>query len=238
MKAIILAAGIGSRLRPQTDSIPKCMVPVNSEPIIHKQISNLIKNGFNPSDITVIAGWKYEVLLAYLSEHFTGVNVITNRDYLTTNNMYSLYLAKNMTGDDSFLLMNADVFYDENIVADLIESPSDNMIACDRSGYMEESMKITVDENGFVKNISKAISEADYYAVSIDVYKIGKPASKALFEEIKSTIETDKNLNSWTEVALDHIFDRVQFTPMIIRGRWFEIDNHDDLSKAETLFKQ
>lgn len=237
MKAIILAAGLGSRLRPLTNEIPKCMVPVNGQPIINKQISNLLENGFNESDIIVIAGYKAEVLDKYINDKFPNVNVLNNVRYSETNNMYSLYLAMKDIGISSFLLMNADVFYDGNVISGLLNCPSDNAIAVDNTQYLEESMKVCVTANNKISHISKAISEEDHFAVSIDVYKISDDAAKVLLDVVKDFIEVRNDENSWTEVALDKIFDSVEFYPYIIKGKWVEIDNHGDLKIAESIFK-
>lgn len=237
MKAIILAAGLGSRLRPITDEKPKCMVPVNEEPIIHKQISNLLDNGIKENDIIVVGGYKAEILEEYLKNTFPIVKMIHNSRYAETNNMYSLYLAMKEVGDSAFLLMNADVFFDGNVIDGILACESENAIASDKTQYLEESMKICVREGGRITHISKAISEEDHFAVSIDVYKISKKASQILMNIIKDFIEVRKDENSWTEVALDQIFDTCEFKPYVIEGRWVEIDNHDDLKLAESLFE-
>lgn len=237
MKAIILAAGIGSRLRPITDNMPKCMVAVNGQRIIHKQISNLVDNGIPEQDILVISGYKSDILQSFLSETFPNVTILENKKFDKTNNMFSLYLAKTFVENEEFLLMNSDVFFDSAIITGLLSSPQPNQIACDCNGYMEESMKITIDSNGKIMHISKTISPTEYHAVSIDVYKIGKDAATCLFDEIQDTIERKKDENSWTEVALDNIFDKTTFVPYVIKNRWFEIDNHEDLKKAESIFK-
>lgn len=237
MKAIILAAGLGSRLRPITDEIPKCLVPVNGQPIINKQISNLLENGFREDDIFVVGGYKAEVLEDYLSTHFPNVNLIKNVRYAETNNMYSLYLAMTEIGEEAFLLMNADVFYDSNVINGLLASDGENAIAVDKTKYLEESMKICVSEDNAITHISKAISEDQHFAVSIDVYKISKEGARILMDKVKDFIEIRKDKNSWTEVALDQIFDTCVFKPYIINGNWVEIDNHEDLELAESLFK-
>ena len=131
--------------------------------------------------------------------------------------------------------MNADVFYDSSIVKDILEG-SGSKIACDRSQFLGESMKITVSDKGNINHISKKISEPDHYAVSIDVYRLSPEASEKLFAEIEDTIVNRGDENSWTELALDSIFDMTDFTPMVINGRWFEIDTLDDLHSAEKLF--
>lgn len=236
MKAVILAAGLGTRLRPITDRVPKCMVPVNGICIIDKQISNLLKGGIR--EIIVVAGYKSDILREHLKK-YDFVNIVDNVRYAETNNMYSLYLAYQYINDSEFLLMNSDVYFDFNIIEGLLDSDwnGKSLIACDKSGYIEESMKIMTSEQGIIKHISKKISELEYYAVSIDVYKLNRQASKTLLTQIKNTIEVKKNENLWTEVALDGIFTQCNFMPYSIKGRWFEIDNHDDLHKAEEIFK-
>lgn len=238
MKAIILAAGLGTRLRPITNDVPKCMVSVNGQPIIDKQINNLIENGLLQSDIVVVGGYKGDILAKHIKELYPEVSVVSNSRYNETNNMYSLYLALTAIGECDFLLMNADVYYDSNIIKGLIEHiEAPNAIACDRSQYLEESMKICTSKEGYITHISKQITDKEYFAVSIDVYKISKDSSKALIKVIKDFIEVKKDENSWTEVALDMLFKTENFKPYIIGGRWFEIDNHDDLRAAEILFK-
>ena len=236
MKAIILAAGLGTRLRPLTDEVPKCMISVNGIRIIDKQINNLHKHGI--TDIIIVGGYKADVLKKHL-RIFPDITFIDNIHYAETNNMYSLYLALQEMGKAEFLLMNADVYYDAHIIAGLLSpvNKERSMIACDGNGYMEESMKITLDGKGVVNHIGKKIAEEEYYAVSIDVYKLNELAATALFEEVKKIIEIQGDRNSWTEVALDGIFDIVDFKPYVIEGRGFEIDNHEDLKRAEKLFE-
>lgn len=233
MKAVILAAGLGSRLRPITNEVPKCMVQVNGIRIIDKQIDNLVKAGIK--DIYVVSGYKHEVLDAHIQEHYPFVKVVSNSRFDQTNNMYSLYLTRNLVYGEEFLLMNSDVYYDANIIEGMLDGVDCSKIACDKSQFLEESMKITFD-GAKINHISKKISQEEHFAVSIDVYRISSKDSKLLFDEVCDTIEVGKDENSWTEVALDHIFDRANFVPYVINGRWFEIDNHDDLAIAEKLF--
>lgn len=233
MKSVILAAGLGSRLSPITNEVPKCMVPVNGIRIIDKQIDNLTKNGIN--DIAVVAGYKSDILVQHIRNNYPFVHVIENPDYSATNNMYSLYLSSDFVKNEEFILMNGDVYFDSNVIAGLLLMKG-SAIACDKKQFIEESMKVTVS-NGVVNHISKKINESDAFAVSIDVYKISKESGTALFDNIKTTIEIENDRNSWTEVALDQIFNKTTFIPYIIEGRWFEIDNFEDLSNAEKLFE-
>lgn len=234
MKAVILAAGLGSRLRPITNEVPKCMVPVNGIRIIDKQISNLMKNGVR--EIYVVDGYKAEILGSHLKEKYPFITIVSNPRYDETNNMYSLYLTAQYVKGEEFMLMNSDVYYDANIIEGMLEGENCSKIACDRSQFLEESMKVTFDGDK-ISHISKKITSAEHYAVSIDVYRISAEDSKVLFKEVEDTILMKKDENSWTEVALDNIFDKTNFNPYVIKGRWFEIDNYDDLHQAEELFK-
>ncbi len=233
MKAVILAAGVGSRLRPLTDNVPKCMIEVNGIKIIDRQIKNLVLNGI--MDIVIITGYQSRILESYVKQKYSSVKCIENARYSETNNMYSLFLAYDYLKDDDFMILNADVYFDSGIIGGMINHPFSNSIACDTNVYIEESMKVTMSES--IQHISKQISKSEYYAVSIDIYKISSESAKSLFKVMTEFICEQKNENLWTEVALDKIFKIEKFMPYLIKGRWLEIDNHADLEQAQILFK-
>ena len=235
MKTIILAAGLGTRLRPKTDKMPKCMVEVNGVKIIQKQIDNLLENGINKEDILVVTGYEADKLKVFLEEKYNGVNVINNVDYDKTNNMYSMYLAKDFVKGQPFIMMNADVFYEAEVIKKLLADNRKNLIVCDDGRYIEESMKIIKNENRIME-ISKKISEEDAYGVTIDVYKFSENASNTFVEIIKDYIEEQKDLNSWTEVAINELVKKELFESLDMKYKWVEIDNHEDLRQAEELF--
>lgn len=235
MKALILAAGLGTRLAPITNDIPKSMVPVNGCPILMKQINNLHENGID--DIIVISGYKGEIIENAIKEKFPDIKVIRNKDFSTTNNMYSAYLAKEMLTGEAFLMMNADVFYDSSVIKALMDDPNDNAIVTDIGRYLEESMKVA-ERDGRLVSISKAITPEDALGASIDVYKFSSEGGKAFFDKCAEYIEDKKELNMWSEVALNEILGKVVFKACPLVGRWVEIDNHEDLAEAERLFEK
>lgn len=236
MKAVILAAGIGSRLRPLTNAFPKCMIEVNKIKIIEKQLKNLINNGIK--EILIITGYKSEKIKVYLKDEYLNINIIENKDYLITNNMYSLYLAKKFLKGEDFILMNADVFFEEKIVKILLEDQRKNLIVCDKGKYIEESMKIQIEkEEKNIIAINKTISLKKAYGTTIDVYKFSEKAGKKLFEIIDEFIERKKQINLWTEVAIQELFKYEKIYSKDINLKWVEIDNLDDLKQAENLFK-
>lgn len=232
MKALILAAGFGSRLVPITNYKPKSLVKVNGTPIIFKQIENLEENGIH--DITIITGYLSSVINEVLRKNYPEVRIITNKDYAKTNNMYSAYLAGEIFKSD-LLMMNADVFFDSCIISSLLNCSFPNAIAVDKARYLKESMKISFDGIR-IKKISKEISPVEAYGTSIDVYKFSRESAIKFFEKCRYYIEEKNELNLWSEVALDSILSKEVFLPCDITGRWVEIDNHEDLKIAQRLF--
>jgi choline kinase len=98
-------------------------------------------------------------------------------------------------------------------------------------------MKV-VENNGRLTEISKSISEENALGASIDVYKFSKNGAAAFFDKCAEYIEKKRELKMWSEVALNDILDTVPFKACPLVGRWFEIDNHDDLAYAEKLFSE
>lgn len=233
MRALILAAGLGTRLAPLTDNCPKSLVEVNGQPIIMKQISNLHENGI--TDITVISGYKADVLEDRVKKEYPDIKIICSVDYATTNNMYSAYMAKDVMNGEEFLMMNADVFFDASVITELLKFEAPNAIVTDIGTYIEESMKV-VEKEGRLVAISKTIAQEEALGVSIDVYKFSIEAAKAFFGKCCEYIEEKKELKMWSEVALNDILQEIEFNACPLVGRWLEIDNHDDLSAARKLF--
>lgn len=235
--AIILAAGLGSRLSNLTRDCPKCMIKVNDITIIENQIESLLEN--NVKKIIVIGGYNYEKLERFIYERFPNnprIILINNDNYMKTNNMFSLYISKKYANNKNIILMNGDVFFDKSIITDLINSKYENQIICDDRIFNIESMKITI-ENDKIKSISKEINSNDSSGCSIDVYKFSKKATRKLFHIIKHNyIKNNKN-NMWTELAINDLLNMVDVYPLYTNKRWYEIDNLEDLENACRVFK-
>ncbi len=239
MKALILAAGLGTRLAPITNDRPKSLVSVNGKPILIKQIENLHENGI--TDITIVSGYKAEILEKVVHDQWPEINIVVSVDYANTNNMYSAYLGiKAMYFDGvitPFLMMNADVFYDSSVISALLADKAENAIVVDIGRYIEESMKV-VKKNGRLVAISKNIGPEDALGSSIDVYKFSNEGGKVFFKHCIEYIEKKKELKLWSEVALNDALRDVVFQACQLNGRWLEIDNHEDLAAAEALFAE
>lgn len=233
MRALILAAGFGSRLQPITNDIPKALVPVNGKPIIIKQIENLYENGI--FDITIVSGYKADVLKKAVLQKFPTIKIIESVDYATTNNMYSAYLGLKTIGTTDLVMMNADVFFDASVITELLLPKYDNAIVTDIGNYIEESMKV-IEESGRLIAISKTISKADALGSSIDVYKFDSEGTFAFYNKCREYIEWKREMKKWSEVALNDILSQICFKACPLNGRWYEIDTFSDLCLAEKLF--
>ena len=235
MKAVILAAGIGSRLRPITDEVPKCMVKVGDETIIERQLYSIINAGIK--DIVVCTGYKNNILENFIKEKYDFVKFIHNEDYLKTNNMYSMYLTKDYIGDDNVIVMNADVFVEPEYVKLLAQSEYENCILTECGRYEEENMKIIFDGEK-INSISKQISKEDAYGTTIDMYKFSKEFVQKWYDVMNNIINVENQKNMWNEVAINEMFKYENVVPLNIGKMWFEIDNHEDLEKARILFEK
>ena len=233
MKALILAAGVGSRLAPLTDHMPKSLVEVNGTPILMKQIENLHACGI--TDITVVSGYLSHVLASAVGGKYPEITVLESVDYAITNNMYSAYLAKEAMAGHDFIMMNADVFFDASVIRALLDCPHPNAIVVDVGRYMEESMKV-MERNGKLTAIAKTIPPAQALGCSIDVYKFSPAAADAFFAKCGEYIEANNDRKQWSEVALNDILPDADFYACPLDGRWMEIDNREDLIAAEKLF--
>ena len=236
MQAIVLAAGIGSRLRPITYKKPKTLIMVNDTPIICHIINALISSGIN--HVIIVVGYKKELVIEMVKEKYPQLNVtfITNNDFETTNNSYSLYLARNFLKQETFI-MNADLMFAPEIISNMVKL-QDSCFAVDRTQYLLESMKVIV-KNNQVTSISKEIDKSQSYGCSIDVYKLVARDARTLYKELIRTIEKEGELNLWTEVILNELCQqgKINVRPLDIKKhKWCEIDDYNDLSVADEFF--
>lgn len=238
MIGIILAAGVGSRLRPLTNHKPKCLISTANKCILQYQLDAYLKA--KVSDVVIVIGYEGEAIREYC-KHIKNprIHFVENHDYESTNNMYSLYLAREHFRDRGFILNNADLAISDDIVVKMLNSEYSDVIAVDMQVYIDESMKVSINNEGSINGISKAISEHDSVGCSIDFYKFSAHSSNILISEMEKIIERHGNVKDWTEVAMDNLFKsgELKFHPMPIDdSSWIEIDNFNDLSLADELF--
>ena len=140
MRALILAAGIGSRLHPLTNNLPKCLVNAGEKPLIQHQIDALHSCGVE--DIVLVIGYQAPQVREHLG---TCVRYVENDQFRTTNSLYSLYLAREELDTDLFLF-NCDILFHDSVLRRMLDSPFANVVAVDsRTELTANEMNVTTD---------------------------------------------------------------------------------------------
>ena len=241
MKAVILAAGIASRLRPLTDNTPKCLLNVGDKKILELTIDNIIAN--NIDDIIIVTGYLEQQIKNFVTAKYPQLNItyIYNEVYSSTNNIYSLWLTKDSLAGDEMLLMDSDIIFDKDIIAKLLASGYDNCLALKRHNVQDEEIKVKADKNGRVLEIGKEVKLNEAIGESIGIEKFGAGTLQKLFAILDRKIIIDKTVNQFYEAAFEELVQKgsnifiVDTTDFIC----MEIDTAADLEAAgKLLLKQ
>lgn len=237
---VILAAGVGSRLRPLTQNKPKCLVKVAGVPMLTYQLDAYHRAGIE--EVLIVVGYEAEAVIEHC-RHIKSpkIKIVRNSEYEETNNMYSLYLLRDQIAGRPFILNNGDLVTDSILVKRLIEADYADLVAVDTGIFNDESMKVSIRSDQTISDISKTIEAANSYGASLDYYKFSQAASQILFSEIKGIIVDSRNRKEWTEVAMQRLFKAgaLKFKPLNVAGlSWVEVDNYLDLALADKTFSQ
>ena len=237
MKAVILAAGIASRLRPLTDNTPKCLLKVGEKSILELTIDNIIANDIDT--VIIVTGYLEEKIRNFVANKYLDLNVtyIYNELYGSTNNIYSLWLTKEILSGDEMLLMDSDIIFDKEIITKLLASGYESCLALKRHDVQDEEIKVKAGENGRVLEIGKEVKLQDATGESIGIEKFGGETLKELFTIIERKIVVEKNINQFYEAAFQELADKganiytVDTTDYIC----MEIDTAADLEAARLI---
>ena len=224
MKAIILAAGIASRLRPLTNDRPKCLLEIGDKCLLQHAFDGLISNGIN--QFVIVTGYLHTLIEDFLSSHYPNISItfIHNDRYDSTNNIYSLWLAQPAAEGEEIILLDSDILFDPAIVTRLLTSSHPDILALNNHPLGEEEMKVITDELCRVKEISKTCSIKQAAGESIGIERMSPTYTKALYRELEQMI-----LNE----GLDNIFYERAFERLIPQGHTFYIEDTTDLFSTE-----
>ena len=150
MKAVILAAGIASRLRPLTDTTPKCLLKVGERCLLQRAFDALLQNGFR--EFVIVTGYRQQQIVNFLEAHYPALEVtfIYNEKYASTNNIYSLWLTRPYVDKEDILLLDSDILFDPQIVAKLLGYGQADALALNHHTLGEEEIKVIADNDGKV----------------------------------------------------------------------------------------
>lgn len=231
MKVVILAAGIGSRLHPETLDKPKAMVEINKKPLVQYQVESALSAGFDHEDIYIVTGYMME----RLNEYFCGAGVkfIYNPNYQSMNNIYSFLLTREI-GDD-LILINSDDFYDPRMISMILDAHDGSSIMIDRKKTLtQESMRVKL-KNNRVQLVNKKIELYNADGEYIGISKLRKDDLKILYRRAFEMVESGQ-VSAWYEHVYEACASEVEITAVDTRGyAWIEIDDLHDYEYAKQL---
>lgn len=243
MQAIILAAGMGKRLKELTSNATKCMVEVNGVTMIERTLGHLEKLGLRR--IVFVIGYEGQKLKEYVeSLHIcTPLEFIDNDVYYKTNNIYSLYLAKEKLVEDDTLLLESDLIYEEAVIRKLLENPYPSLTLVDKFESWMDGTCVTLDEDdnitSFLSKREFDFSKTDKYYKTVNLYKFSREFSEKHYVPFLEAYCKALGTNEYYEQVLKVItfLDEPQIKAVKMNGeKWYEIDDVQDLDIAETLF--
>jgi choline kinase len=235
MKAIILCAGMGGRLRPLTENRPKCLLTFSGRTILECGLENFAAAGID--DVVLVTGYRRDLVETLAREKAGGrVSFVYNGRYAETNTAASLNLALKVM-DDDFILANGDVLFDASILNDLVRSPAAHVIAVDAAIKLDwEEVKVVAPDSR-VEKIGKELDPRECLGEAIGLNKVGRgliPDLRTIYDELERKGET----RHFFEVAFDRICRAESgqgrdFRVVLTRGRpWAEIDTLEDFEYA------
>jgi choline kinase len=236
MIGVILAAGMAKRLRPLTDTMPKCLLKVGGRTLLERTVDAMAAAGI--TEFVVVTGYRAEQIREFLTSHFSlfSFHFIDNLDYENNNNIYSLWLSGQVVRGREFLLMDSDILCDPQAVAEVARQ-TEPALALNRHELGEEEMKIVVDADFRITEISKTCRVSDAIGESVGIEKMTADYSEALFRELDVMIEQEGLIDIFYERAFERLIPQGHTFKVIDTTHYFsyELDTPEDFQKATAL---
>ena len=239
MIGVILAAGMAKRLRPLTDTKPKCLLKVGDRTLLERTIDAMAATGI--TELVVVTGYRGEMIREWINTHRQTLKwtFIDNADYEHNNNIYSLWLAGQVVRGKEFLLMDSDILCDPKAVAEVArqEEPA---LALNRHELGEEEMKIVVDRDNRITEISKTCRVEDAVGESVGIEKMTAAYSEALYRELDQMIEKEGLIDIFYERAFERLIPQGHTFKVVDTTRFFsyELDTPEDFERATALLPE
>lgn len=230
MRAILLAAGMGTRLRPLTENTPKSLIEINGEPLLERQIKFLNEIGID--EIYVVTGYLKEKF-EYLKEKF-NVILIHNEHYSRYNNIYSMYLAKEFLGDS--YVIDADVYLSRNFFK---KDLKDSHYFSGQKDTLEKEWKINYDDFNRVSSIE--VVKGKNYILSGISYWSKKDAEiiKNQLNELSNKFDSESLKNLYWDDLVKINLDKLEvYINKIEESDWYEIDNLYELNEVKKIVEK
>ena len=246
IKCVIVAAGSSTRLRPLTDMLPKCLLPLAGKTILQRTIENLL--GAKITKIAIVIGFEGERIRSFLKHQFPSLRIhcILNPNFATTNNAYSLLLARDFfleskskeKKDDRLLVLDSDIIFHEGVLQLLERNSDENRLAVRANGpHDAEEVRVCIGEAGCISMIGKNVLPAQSYGESVGIELLKHESALVLFEVLKRRIAAKGGRTEYYEAAFQEMIDAgVKITAVdVSEFPTIEIDSPADLEFAERV---
>ena len=234
MKAVILAAGQGTRIRSVHGEHPKCLIEVDNATILDHQLEALYNAGI--TDVAMVVGYEKQQIINHLRSRKLSqgqrVHFIENPAFAITNNIYSLWLALEWVRGDSFIVLNADVIFDADVLERSVRKDAPISMIVDPL-WRDETMKVIIHGDRIIQ-MSKKISREQFSGTYIGITIFSKDVQERFFNKMTTAISAGR-VNEFFNVTVQELVDEgVQVGYTSTDGLvWAEIDDPTDLSFAQ-----
>ena len=243
MDAIILAAGMGKRLKGLTKDKTKCMISVNGVTLIERMLTQL--DGLNLGKIILVVGYQSDKLKEFIStlDINTKIEYVCNEVYDRTNNIYSLFLARDYLEGSDCLILESDLIFDDGILEDLLNDPRPNLAVVAKFESWMDGTVVTIDDNkkivSFLSRDQFSFDRVGEYYKTVNIYKFSNEFSKHFYIPFLEAYIKALGSNEYYEQVLKVIANFTQSNLQVKRlndENWYEIDDIQDLNIAESIF--
>ena len=243
MQGLMLAAGMGKRLGKYTQGNTKCMLEVAGKTLIERAVDALKSAGINR--LVMVVGYKSENLKAFVNEKIRDMEIIfiDNPDYDKSNNIYSLYLAKDWLEKDDTIMLESDLIYENRMIQKLVENENKDVALVAKYEQWMDGTVVTLDNKNriteFIEKKDFRFDRINEYYKTVNIYKLSKEFSKNQYIPFLEAYMKAYGVNEYYELALKAIahLSRSTLKALPIGDiKWYEIDDAQDYDIVNCLF--
>ena len=242
MIGVILAAGMAKRLRPLTDTKPKCLLEVGGKTLLERTVRAMQQAGI--TEFVVVTGYRADQIREFLTAlaaspsqypqpHFTFLH---NADYEHNNNIFSLWMSMEVVRGKDFLLMDSDILCDPAAVMRIAQQ-TEPALAMNRHECGEEEIKVIVDADNRITELNKTCNPKLAIGESVGIEKMTVEYSEALYHELKQMIENEGLVDVFYERCFERLIPQGHTFRVVDTTQYFsyELDTPEDFQRAQEL---